>query len=98
MLKSLALATMASLAYSQRFTGGNEPVDGHIFDMFYLQIDGEDYVQFDAKIPNDAWLALNIGGRSMTSGDDVIHFIAKGDDSEFVDSYLGGFFPFDDKE
>ena len=34
----------------------------------------------------------------MESGDDVIHFIAKGDDSEFVDSYLGGFWPYDDKE
>ena len=44
MLKSLALATMASLACSQKFTGGNEAVDGHIFDMVYLQIDGEDYV------------------------------------------------------
>ena len=44
MLKSLALAMLASLVYSQRFTGGNEPVDGHMFDMVYLQIDGEDYV------------------------------------------------------
>ena len=44
MLKSLALATLTSLAYSQRFTGGNEPVDGHVFDMVYLQVDGEDYV------------------------------------------------------
>ena len=44
MFKTLTFTTLASLVFSQETTGGNEVHDGHMFDMVYLQIDGEDYV------------------------------------------------------
>ena len=35
MLKSQTLAVLASLTYAQEITGGNEVLDGHMFDMAY---------------------------------------------------------------
>ena len=90
MLKTLTFTTLASLGFSQETTGGNEVHDGHVFDMVYLQIDGEDYVQFDVRIPNDTWFALNVGGLGMGWGDDMITFRADGDNSSFIDGYSIG--------
>ena len=90
MFRSAAISAVVGLAIAQETTGGFEAQSGHIFDMVHMKIDGEDYVQFDVRIPNNTWFALNVGGLGMGRGDDMITFKANGDDSTFLDGYSRG--------
>ena len=91
MFKASTITAFAYLAIAQETTGGKEVQSGHVFDMVYLKIDGEDYVQFDVIIPNNTWFALNVGGTGMGRGDDMITFKADGDASSFIDGYSKGY-------
>merc|ERR1712226_651249 len=64
---------------------GLEVYDGWNLELTLID---EETIQFDIHMPDNTWLGLNLGGTNMGRGDDMVRFVAQGNDSAWYDEHL----------